>query len=146
MKVVIVDTNIIFSALLSNDNAIRKIIVDLQTCRFFTSDYLRVELKNHHTKLKKSSKLTDEDIATSQYQLFKYITFIALDIIPEHYWLKAEQLVANVDVDDIPFVALALYLDAYLWTGDKILYNGLKAKGFEKVVSTQELKILINRV
>ena len=68
---------------------------------------------------------------------------VTFDIIPEQCWLEAKQLVSGIDMDDLPFVALALYLDAYLWTGDKILYNGLKTKGFEKVISTQELRYLI---
>ena len=92
MRVIIVDTNIVFSALLSVDSAIRRIITGSQECRFFTSNYMRIELENHYSKL----------------------------------------------------VALALYLDAYLWTGDKILYNGLKTKGFKKVISTQELKLTVN--
>jgi predicted nucleic acid-binding protein len=49
-------------------------------------------------------------------------------------------------MDDLPFVALALYLDAYLWTGDKILYDGLKTKGLKKVISTQELKYSSNYI
>ena len=40
---------------------------------------------------------------------------------------------------DLDFVALTYYLKGFLWTGDKILYNGLKKKGFKKVVNTQEL-------
>ena len=143
MRIIIVDTNIVFSALLSEGSAIRRIIIGLQKCHFFTSSYMRVELENHYSKLKKASKLTDENIAISKHKLFKYITFIALDIIPEQCWSEAKQLVAGIDMDDLPFVALALYLDAYLWTGDKILYNGLKTKGFEKVISTQELRYLI---
>jgi predicted nucleic acid-binding protein len=139
MKVV-VDTNIVFSALLSKDSVIRQIIIDSRRRFFFTSDYMRTELRNHQGKLKKASKLTGEDIIAAQDDLFKYITFIPLEVVSESYWLEANWLVADVDIDDTPFVALALYLDAYLWTGDKILYNGLKAKGYESVLSTQELK------
>ena len=142
MKVV-VDTNIIFSALVRTKSAIGEIIINTENIRFFTSDYMHVELRNHYSKLKKASGLTDEDIAILQYKIFKNISSITFDIIPEQCWLEAKQLVAGIDMDDLPFVALALYLDAYLWTGDKILYNGLKTKGFEKVISTQELRYLI---
>jgi predicted nucleic acid-binding protein len=140
---VIIDTNIVFSALLSEDNTIRRIIIGSQRCHFYASDYTHIELRNHYSKLKKASKLTDEDILTSQFNLFKYITFITLDTIPEQCWSEVKQLVADIDIYDMPFVALALYMDAYLWTGDKILYSGLKAKGFEKVISTQELKFFV---
>jgi predicted nucleic acid-binding protein len=61
-------------------------------------------------------------------------------MIPESCWQEAEALVSDIDVDDIAFVALTLYLQAYLWTGDKVLYNGLKSKAFDKTLSTAELR------
>ena len=42
-------------------------------------------------------------------------------------------------MDDLDFVALTDYLKGVLWTGDKGLYDGLKNKGFKKVVNTQDL-------
>jgi len=51
----------------------------------------------------------------------------------------AEALTIDIDPDDISFVALSIFLDAYLWTGDKSLYNGLKNKGYNSVLSTFEL-------
>ena len=42
-------------------------------------------------------------------------------------------------MDDLPFVALTIYLDGLLWTGDKKLLKGLAVKGFEKTISTEEL-------
>ena len=100
------------------------------------------ELMNHYDKLKKASKLSDEAMEIAKYKLFKYFDFITLEIIPEQYWIKAEKLVADIDPDDITFVALSLYLKAYLWTGDKNLYNGLKLKGFTKLLSTSDLNQL----
>jgi predicted nucleic acid-binding protein len=52
--------------------------------------------------------------------------------IPDNIWQQANELTVDIDPFDIPFVALSIYLDAYLWTGDKSLYNGLQGKGFNK--------------
>jgi predicted nucleic acid-binding protein len=142
MQTIIIDTNIIFSTLIGKSSTIEEIILSSKNIHFYSSDYMHIELHNHHEKLKKASGLTDKELNTAKYELFKYIRFISLEIIPEKYWQEAEVFVTGVDVDDIAFVALALYLDAYLWTGDKILYKGLKNKGFEKVISTPELKLL----
>ncbi|GHT09253.1 hypothetical protein FACS189426_07110 [Bacteroidia bacterium] len=143
MKIV-VDTNIIFSALANSNGTLSDIIIgSSKKYHFYTSEYLRDELQKHHEKLKKISKLTDKEIEIAQYKLFKYISFITLEIIPEKYWIKAEKIVCDIDPDDIAFVALSLYLDAYLWTGDKVLYRGLKNKGFGKIVLTTELKSLL---
>jgi predicted nucleic acid-binding protein len=78
------------------------------------------------------------DIA--KYELFKRLNFITLDMIAKDYWKKAENLVSDIDIVDIVFVALTFYLQAYLWTGYKVLNNGLKSKGFDKVLSTTKLK------
>ena len=138
---VIVDSNIVFSALVNSKSAIAEIIIGSGgKYKFYTSEYMLVELKNNHDKLKKASKLNDEEIYAAKHELFKYIDFITLEIIPEKFWLQAEQLVLEIDPDDIAFVALSLYLRAYLWTGDKKLYNGLKAKKIDKVISTIELQ------
>jgi predicted nucleic acid-binding protein len=140
MKIVI-DTNIIFSALVNSKSAIMDIIIGAnERCRFYASDYTNIELKNHYEKLKKASKLTDNEMEIAKYELFKYLNFVTLDVITEDYWKEAEKLISDVDVDDIAFVALSIYLQAHLWTGDKVLYDGLKSKGFDKVLSTTELK------
>ena len=140
---IVVDTNIVFSALVNSNSAIAEIIISSGTqYRFYASEYMLVELMNHHDKIKKASKLSNEEMEIAKYKLFKYLDFITLEIIPEQYWIKAEKLIADIDLDDIAFVALSLYLKAYLWTGDKNLYNGLKSKGFNKVLSTSDLNQL----
>ena len=48
-------------------------------------------------------------------------------------------MVSDIDPDDIVFVALSLSLNAYLWTGDKALYDGLKAKGFKNILNTRDI-------
>ena len=46
--------------------------------------------------------------------------------------VEARRLCRDVDLKDTPFVALALYLDGRLWTGDDVLKTSLKAKGFDR--------------
>lgn len=41
-----------------------------------------------------------------------------------------------MDEFDAPFIALALELDAPLWTGDKKLITGLAKKGIDWILST----------
>jgi len=142
---IVVDTNIVFSALVNSNSAIAEIIISAgNQYQFYASEYMLVELRNHQDKLKKASKLSDENIEIAKYKLFKFFDFVTLEIVPEQYWIEAEKLITDIDLDDIAFVALSLYLGAYLWTGDKILYNGLKSKGFNKILSTTDLNQLRN--
>ncbi len=97
-------------------------------------------------RLKKISKLTDLELETAYDKILTKITFINEELIPEAIWQKAEILVAFIDVDDIDFVALTRYLKAILWTGDKQLYEGLKAKRFRTVYNTADMVKLRNKL
>ena len=46
-------------------------------------------------------------------------------------------------MDDIVFVALTEYLNELFWTGDKELWEGLRARGYDKVVNFQEVKDIV---
>lgn len=68
--------------------------------------------------------------------------FINEEIIPDETWIASEQIAKVIDIDDIDFVALTKFLKATLWTGDKVLYNGLKKLAFKKLLNTTELLAL----
>ena len=57
---------------------------------------------------------------------------------------QAEALTHTIDPDDTPFVALALHLDALLWTGDLRLHHGLQRQQFANAITTAELAQRIN--
>ena len=122
--IIVIDTNIVFSALINSRSIIPEIIMaPYSDFSFYTSEYLFDELEEHKIKLQKASKLTSKEIERAKTELFKYINTISLNIIPQNIWQEAEALTFDIDPDDISFVALSIFLNAYLWTGDKILYN-----------------------
>src|SRR5690606_38616997 len=100
---------------------------------------MRHEILNHWDKIKKISKLSNEQLQMSYIQNLSKLSFINEELIPEKTWIGAERLTMEVDVDDTDFVALANYLKAGLWTGDKKLYEGLKTTPFLKVYNTEEM-------
>jgi predicted nucleic acid-binding protein len=53
--------------------------------------------------------------------------------------LKAANLVRDIDMNDIAFVALAEFKSVKLWTGDKELMRGLARKGYTDFVTIDEL-------
>ena len=57
----------------------------------------------------------------------------------------AEQLLAEVDIADAPFVGLAMFLDVPLWTGDKELLVLSVGTGFEHFVAvdTEGVEMLL---
>ena len=140
---IVIDTNIVFSALINPQSIIPEMIIaPYGNFKFYTSQYLFEELDEHKSKLLKVSKLTDKEIEKAKKELFKYINVISLEIIPKKVWQEAKILTFDIDPDDIPFVALSMFLDAYLWTGDKVLYNGLLNKKYNKVLITSMMRDL----
>lgn len=107
---------------------------------------MRFEIRKHWNKLKKISKLTELELETSYDKMSRRLTFINEELIPQSDWEKAEALVADIDLDDSDFVALTRHLKGGLWTGDKPLYDGLKAKRFRTVYNTQDIIKLRNRL
>jgi predicted nucleic acid-binding protein len=147
MRKIIVDTNIIFSCLLNSYGTIGDLIFNSETVfEFYSNQYMRYEIRKHWSKLKKISKLSDAELEVAYDKMLSNITFINEELIPRKNWSKAEATVADIDIDDVDFVALTAYLKGILWTGDKILYEGLKAKQFRSVYNTADIAKLRDRL
>lgn len=69
------------------------------------------------------SKLSDEQFDQAIYQITNCLNFTAEALIPFEYWLKGAEIVRDVDMDDIAFLALNEFLGVKLWTGDKRLVD-----------------------
>jgi len=140
MKIVI-DSNILFSALLSPDNRFRTLLY-LSKHTFYSCNFLFVEIFKHKDKISAISKLSEDEILTQLGNIVSKIHFINEDTIPQEIFKRAYSLCKDTDENDTPFIALSIFLDAYLLTGDKELIKGLERKGFNKVVSLKTLEKL----
>jgi predicted nucleic acid-binding protein len=137
---IIVDSNIVFSALLNTSSRIGEILLNSKNSFTFQSCYfLSVEIEKHWEKLKRISKLNEIDLRESQRLIYSSINFIDEGQIPLSIREKAYQLAGGIDLKDVVFVALAEYQKGLLWTGDKILVNGLKNNGYQNLVTTQDM-------
>jgi putative PIN family toxin of toxin-antitoxin system len=140
MKIV-VDTNIVFSAILNSQSWIGQILLySDKTLKFYSPRFLQTEIQNHRQKIKKYTNLSDSEIDELIDALYAKITFISEELIPKEILIAADKLTKDVDYDDVMFVALSINFRCKLWTGDKILINTLKQKGFKRFITTNELK------
>ena len=96
-------------------------------------------MSEHHEKLLKISKLTDSELQFSKEQIFSKIKFIDTRLLPLVILLQAETLVEQIDPDDTEHVALALFLECKLWSGDKKLRQGLLDKNQTWILNTDEM-------
>jgi predicted nucleic acid-binding protein len=140
---IIVDTNIVFSAMLNPSATIGQIIIygqRNQQFEFFAPNLLKEEIKRHRGKIIQASRAMDETTFEDiRDEIFSCIHFISEEQIPYEFWNNAIPFVRDVDMDDIAFVALTAYLDGKLWTGDKKLLSGLEKSGFSPIITTEEI-------
>jgi len=130
-QAVIVDTNILFSCLLSGQSIFGETLL-ASDYQFFVCEQVIVELFRHKEKLVKLSKLSEDEILQIYKILLKHICLYKEDLISEQNRISAYGLCKDIDESDTPHVALTLELNGWLWTGDKKLKEGLKRKGFDR--------------
>jgi predicted nucleic acid-binding protein len=142
---IIVDTNIVFSAILNSSSKIGKILLNSKGhFEFYSCDYLRTEIQRHRSKLLKLTKLAEQKLTELEGLVTHNITFIDERLLPQELLQKTETILKSIDPNDTPFVALTKHLDGRLWTGDMQLYNGLKSKRFKDIILTAELSVLLD--
>ena len=137
----VVDTNIVFSAILNSYSWIGQILLHShKSLSFYSPGFLKKEIQNHKSKIKRITKLSDDEIDELINLLYSKIHFIDETLIPKETLQIADELTKPVDFDDAVFIGLAIHLNCKLWTGDKKLSNFLKINGFTNLISTNDLK------
>jgi predicted nucleic acid-binding protein len=137
---VVVDTNIVFSALLNIDSRIARVLLyDEMELQFFSCDFLKFEIAKHKQKILKLTNYSESQFSEIEFLVTKNIHFQNHNLINPKMLAKAEDMLRTVDIDDAPFLALAQSLKAKLWTGDKKLSNGLIKQGYSNCISTDEI-------
>lgn len=132
---IVLDTNIIFSALISG----KEIYIDiLRSLDVYVPDFIFRELYKYQERIIKRTKLSDEFMFFTR-QLFSEITVIPRLAISQQSYEKALLLCDDIDQKDTAFLALSIEYNIPLWTNDKNLLQGLDAKGYEKIITTEEI-------
>lgn len=140
MDKIVVDSNILFSAILNLDSNIGQILINEgKRFDFYAPKYARTELLNHKNKILKITGLTDDEFLEIYDLILKNVILLNHSILPKKDFKKALAYCQDIDPDDTIFVAFSEYLNAKLWTGDNKLIKGLKSKGFNEVVTTKDI-------
>lgn len=140
MRIIIVDTNIIFSCLLNPKSKVGDLLLNSRDCiEYYAPAFLRLEAEKHKDRIKKMSGLNDADIEELKSLIFSRITFLNEEQIPFVIWQESARLLREIDSDDVAFLAASKYMGQDLWTGDMKLLRGLKQKGYLRVITTNEL-------
>jgi predicted nucleic acid-binding protein len=134
---IIIDSNVLFSALLK-DSLTRKIILEYDGFFLFPS-FIFEETEKYKVELLRKSKMKKKDFELLLWLLLQKVKIIETEsLIP--YEKEAYELVKDIDVNDTIFFACALaYPNSIVWSDDKKLKNQTKIK----VVNTSEIYSLL---
>jgi predicted nucleic acid-binding protein len=137
---VIVDANIVFSAILNTDGRIGDLLLNSGgLVNFVSPRYMSSEVKKYFSKIQFLSGKSLEEIERIYFKIQKVITHISEEQVPQEIWIKADEILKDIDPKDTPYLAFAKFLEVKIWTGDKALKTGLSKKGFDCTITTAEL-------
>ena len=120
MTKIVVDSYIIFSAILNTNSRIAQIIINgTRYYKFFAPQYVRHEIFEHKDKLKKTAKLSNDEFVNIYELIIRNITILNHTLVPKRNYQQAMEICESIDIDDTAFVAVASYVGGNLWTGDK---------------------------
>jgi len=140
MRRIVVDTNVAFSTFLNINSHIGQILLNGgRYYDFYAPEYIKYELIEHKERIKTIGKLSEDRFVELYGLILQKVRTINHTIIPSSFYQSAMETCLEIDIDDTPFVAITDYLRGKLWTGDKRLVNGLIAKRYQRIVTTNDL-------
>jgi predicted nucleic acid-binding protein len=142
MTAYVIDTNIVFSILHSPQSAMAAAFFKSEEygLKFVAPQYLQHEIEDHRQKLLSLTRLDSKSLDRMLALVYRRIKFFEDRLIPlQSYW-EAVRLLRDIDQEDVPFVALSIYQQISLFTGDRKLYRGLLSRSYFQVVDFADLK------
>lgn len=118
---------------------------DPSVLKLYAPEYLKDEISRHFDKIVALSGQSSDVVLKVLELAYRKLNFISDEQIPFKFYRDAIPLLRDIDMNDIVFVALNDYCDSFLWTGDRRLLNGLRAKGYQKVVDFDEVKEIVKK-
>jgi len=126
-KKLILDSNVIFSVLISGN---RKILKLLKENEIYAPDYILLELNKYEEMIvKKTKSIGFKELII---EIFKEITIVPMIYIDKKNRDKAKKICKDTDIEDSPYIALVLQFgDATFITRDKKLIECAKRNGID---------------
>lgn len=112
----VVDTNVVFSALIAG-GVTREILLTGEH-EFFAPEHFFAEFRRNQAAVSSKTGLSE-----SELDLLLHLLFERIRIVPrmefEDTVTEAEDAIGTVDPDDVPFLALAMHVNAEVWSDDE---------------------------
>lgn len=145
--VVIVDANIIISALINPHGDIAKMLLsEWKSLDFLIPEYAIQETLAQKNKLSKQFNVSDLLFDSFLKALNDVALIYSQEFISEKDFELSKSMVQKIDPKDAIYVVFSLALDALIWTGDLKLCKALRKKGFQNIITTTDLKRILKGI
>lgn len=128
----VIDSNIVISALI-RDSLTRKIILD-SNHRFYAPEFLRTEIEKYEDLITEKSNSNENEVETLLSLVLDEVEVLPIESYKDKL-SKAENLIGEEDIKDVPFLAVALHKECRIWSDDK----DLKKQEKVEVETTEEV-------
>ena len=127
----IIDFNILFSSMLSGKSFYKTLF---RNNNFYTPDFIFVELQKYENQIVENTRLEIEQLISYTKFLFNHLKVFPNLVITLKSKQYAFDLIKDIDLKDITYLALSIELEIPLITRDEVLFNGLRKKGYKNVI------------
>ena len=135
---IIVDANIIFSALIK-ESTTRELILKYDG-QFLIPNYVFIEINKYKEEILRKSNMTTKDFNDLFSLIIERINVVPSEVFKMHV-KEAQNLVGEHSPEDIVYISCALaFSDCILWSNDK----KLKWQNKVKVFNTKEMIVILN--
>ena len=146
MLKVVVDANVLISAIYKPDGPVANAIFDaFGRVDLLTPEYIFEEMKAHADRIANERGTEVHRVETAFDKLIARTRVVPLQMISKAARDQADLLTLDIDPKDVAYVALALSQQAVLWTMDQKLAKGLARKDVRICIDTAILRNIIEQ-
>ncbi len=137
---IVIDSNVLFSALIKQSST-RQIILEYDSYFLFPS-FIFEELQKHKNEILRKSGMKEDEFNLLFQLILKKVVIVPTETLYP-YRSKAFEIVKDIDINDVIFVACALaYSNSIIWSDDK----KLKLQNDVTVLNTSEMIGYLNLI
>lgn len=140
MQQYVVDANVLISIIISRKSTYKPILTYYD---FYSPDFVFEEIDKYKPTILEKTKMNIEELQRFTFFIFNQVSVIPRIVISDEAIAKATELIKDIDIKDLSYVALAIELDCILITRDNQLIKGAKKKGFRRIMSFEDFLLSI---
>lgn len=140
MQQYVVDANVLISIMISGKSTYKPILTYYD---FYSPDFVFEEIDKYKPTILEKTKMNIEELQRFTFFIFNQVSVIPRIVISDEAIAKATELIKDIDIKDLSYVALAIELDCILITRDNQLIKGAKKKGFRRIMSFEDFLLSI---